>query len=207
MVRVRTPEGLLALRGGPPGLEGLPVLCTAPAPDEKKGIIQLKTFSTGDPSHTPPTIDPTQLRTNMAEDGLPPTQHPGAPLEPGHLLPSRRVRAVVAAVPTELVVTRVVPRVPLGRPSVRGARPPRRARPPTRCRPRRGVPPCGGRVAAPMIGRGRASRLPGVRGPTGAPARRRPRGPMRHLLTVLLQAGGNLVPDGLWGGVHQELLG
>jgi len=58
-----------------------------------------------------------------------------------------------------------------------------------------------------MVGRGRASRLPGVRGPTGAPARRSPRGPSRHPFAVPVQAGGHLVPDGLWGGVHLELRG
>jgi len=58
-----------------------------------------------------------------------------------------------------------------------------------------------------MVGRGRASRLPGARGPTGAPARRGTRGPRRHPLAVPLQAGGHLVPDGLWGGVHKKLLG
>jgi len=126
-------------------------------------------------SHTPPTIDPTQLRTSMVGTGLPTSQCPSAPLKPGYLLPTWRVRAVVADAPIELVVTRVVPRVLLGRPPVRGAHSPRRARRPTRCRPRRGVPPSGGGVAATMVLRGRASRLSGVRGPTGAPARRSPR--------------------------------
>jgi len=51
----------------------------------------------------------------MVGAGLPVTQRPGAALEPGYLLPTRQVRAVVTDVPTELVVSRVVPRVLLGR--------------------------------------------------------------------------------------------
>jgi len=58
-----------------------------------------------------------------------------------------------------------------------------------------------------MVGRGRASKLPGVQGPTVAPACRRPFRPRRHPLAVSLQLGGHLVPDGLWGGIHQDLLG
>ena len=58
-----------------------------------------------------------------------------------------------------------------------------------------------------MVECGCAGRLPGVRGSTGAPGCRRHYRPRRHPLAVPLQARGHLVPDGLGGGVHQELLG
>jgi len=98
-------------------------------------------------------------------------------------------------------------RVLLGRPPVQGAMPPRRALRPNRRRPCSGIPRSGRGVAAPIIGRDRASRLPGVRCSNGAPVRRRHWGPRRQPLAVPLKAGGHLVLDGVWGGVDQELLG
>jgi len=51
--------------------------------DEKKGKIQLKTPSTGYPSHTTPKIDPTQLGTSTMGAGLPKTERLAPHSNPG----------------------------------------------------------------------------------------------------------------------------